>query len=67
MLDMRSYFLPKTLATLNQQNLPTYLQVFEDKHGFISNLSCLDLIFNLGPESATYLKNYAAAMNLNTD
>ena len=34
-----------------------YDQVFMEKHGFIANLSILDLIFNLGPESAEYLKN----------
>lgn len=37
--------------------LPPYTQVFENKHGFIGNLSVLDLIFNLGPESNTYLEN----------
>ena len=34
-----------------------YNQVFMEKHGFISNLSILDLLFNLGPESADYLEN----------
>ena len=33
-----------------------YHQVFEDKCGFIPNLSVLDLLFNLGPESVSYLK-----------
>ena len=33
-----------------------YAQVFESKHGFISNLSVLDVLFNLGPESLLYLK-----------
>ncbi|MBS3739488.1 MAG: WbqC family protein [Psychroflexus sp.] len=37
--------------------LKTYHQVFEDKFGFISNLSILDLLFNLGPESVNYLKS----------
>jgi len=35
--------------------LPRYLQVFEERHGFISNLSILDLIFHLGPHSNEYL------------
>lgn len=35
--------------------LPPYKQVFDDKHGFINNLSCIDLLFNLGPESHDYL------------
>ena len=28
-----------------------------EKQGFIPNLSVLDLLFNLGPESADYLNN----------
>ena len=34
-----------------------YTQVFGNKYGFQSNLSILDVVFNLGPESSTYLKN----------
>jgi len=37
--------------------LNPYHQVFEDKFGFIENLSILDLLFNLGPESLSYLKS----------
>ena len=36
-------------------SLPRYLQVFEERHGFLPNLSILDLIFNLGPKSVEYL------------
>ena len=32
-----------------------YWQVFQHKHGFLPNLSILDLLFNLGPESIFYL------------
>ena len=32
-----------------------YYQVYEQKHGFLPNLSILDLLFNLGPESIFYL------------
>ncbi|PHR69233.1 MAG: hypothetical protein COA67_10920 [Lutibacter sp.] len=35
----------------------SYFQVFNDKHGFISNLSILDLLFMEGPSTETYLKN----------
>ena len=34
---------------------PHYQQVFQPKHGFINNLSILDLLFNLGPQSLEYL------------
>lgn len=34
-----------------------YTQVFANKYGFQNNLSILDVVFNLGPESSTYLKN----------
>ena len=34
-----------------------YTQVFENKSGFIDNLSILDVVFNLGPKSSNYLKN----------
>lgn len=35
-----------------------YPQVFEHKFGFVSGLSILDLLFNMGNESATILKQY---------
>lgn len=35
----------------------TYTQVFENKNGFIPNLSILDLLFNVGPQSLGLLKN----------
>ncbi|RZJ54389.1 MAG: hypothetical protein EOO44_05190 [Flavobacterium sp.] len=34
-----------------------YPQVFDDKHGFINNLSVLDLLFNEGKFAMDYLKN----------
>lgn len=33
-----------------------YTQVFESKHGYIENLSALDLIFNEGPNAINFLK-----------
>jgi len=40
----------------NETNFPPYSQTFSERHGFISNLSILDLIFNLGPEAESYLE-----------
>ncbi|MFS4415732.1 WbqC family protein [Maribacter sp. 2307ULW6-5] len=34
---------------------PEYVQVFGDRHGFLSNLSILDALFNLGPDTLAYL------------
>ena len=39
---------------------PEYYQVFEERYGFISNLSILDLMLNVGNESKLYLKNIPA-------
>lgn len=36
--------------------LEEYIQVFQPKYGFISNLSILDLLFNKGPAALEYLK-----------
>ena len=33
-----------------------YKQVFSDKNGFLNDLSIIDLIFNEGPNSISYLK-----------
>lgn len=38
------------------QALNPYVQVFDEKHGFIPNLSILDLIFNEGPNALLYLE-----------
>lgn len=39
--------------------LEPYTQVFEEKHGFINNLSILDLLFNEGRHALNYLKNHS--------
>lgn len=38
------------------QAFPPYLQVFSDRHPFSQDLSILDLLFCLGPESVSYLQ-----------
>ena len=32
-----------------------YTQIFDDKHGFLENLSILDLLFMEGPNSISFL------------
>lgn len=51
--DFRSMVDAKTRRDLN---LEPYAQVFSERHGFLPNLSILDLLFNLGPETEGYLK-----------
>lgn len=40
--------------------LPRYIQVFEEKTGFLPDLSIIDLLFNLGPEAPGYLQKLPA-------
>ena len=41
----------------------TYVQVFRNKYGFIPNLSVLDVLFNLGPDTKRYLNNIKLNLN----
>ena len=40
---------------VNKKEMKPYYQVFADRHGFISNLSVVDLLFNEGPSAINYL------------
>ncbi len=53
--DYRNLFNPK--KEIQFAVFPEYIQVFSERHGFIPNLSILDLLFNLGPESSDYLNH----------
>lgn len=56
--DLREAIHPKrddlTLRYLQLEK--PYFQVFAGKYGFAENLSVMDLLFNMGPESLLYLK-----------
>lgn len=51
--DYRYTISPK--IPTNEITFPEYTQVFEDKYSFMPNLSILDLLCAMGPESKTYL------------
>lgn len=53
-IDLRFDIHPKKKLPVKY---PKYYQTFDDKLGFIPNLSILDLLFNLGPESILYLES----------
>jgi len=52
-LDYRWRITPK--KTFDELPAKEYYQSFNEKHGFIPNLSIIDLLFNLGPETLGYL------------
>lgn len=51
-LDLRAAIHPKK-ASLLEKPLP-YYQVFEQKNGFIPNLSAVDVLFNQGPQAKNF-------------
>lgn len=52
MEDLRDSFSPKGEVV----PMKPYYQVFDQKFGFVPDLSVLDLLFNMGPESILSLK-----------
>ena len=55
--DFREAINPKHPAPDPDFTPRRYYQVYEAKHGFLPNLSILDLLFNMGPESIFWLTN----------
>ena len=53
--DFREAITPKHPASDPDFTPRRYYQVYEAKHGFQPNLSILDLLFNMGPESIFWL------------
>jgi hypothetical protein len=51
--DLREAIHPKKEPVI--RDFKPYYQVFENKQGFLSNLSIIDLLFNMGPEATLYL------------
>jgi hypothetical protein len=50
-------YLPNNYKVQTDRGYIYYPQVFQDKIGFLPNISILDLLFNLGPDTAQVLLN----------
>jgi hypothetical protein len=61
MLDARSLVHAKGEKKVEQE---PYIQVFGDRHGFINNLSILDLLFNEGSRAADYLMQHRPCLDV---
>ena len=53
--DFREAIRPKHPLPDPDFEAKPYYQVYQQKHGFLPNLSILDLLFNMGPEGIFYL------------
>ena len=58
LVDFRESIHPKASKSIIDPSFVSkeYYQVFSDKRGFIENLSILDLLFNMGPDSLMHLE-----------
>lgn len=50
-IDLRNEFKP-----FQRIDLPEYYQLWQPQHSFISNLSILDVLFHMGPDTPYYLE-----------
>jgi hypothetical protein len=58
--NLREIISPKNNPETNELFfVKPYTQVFKAKHGFVSNLSILDLLFNEGPNTISFLEKKA--------
>jgi len=56
--DFRESIHPKNNYDDENFRMEHYTQVFQEKHGFIPNLSIIDLLFNEGPNAAELLEKF---------
>ncbi len=56
-VDWRQRFTPLSRV----EDLPAYMQNFEERHGFLSNLSMLDMLFSCGHRATTLLQQSAVS------
>jgi len=61
-IDLRNTMHPKFSKNIYDKNFQPieYMQCFEQRHGFVPNLSIVDLIFNVGPEASSLIRQSIA-------
>ena len=63
--DFREVIRPKISHSIDKTfRSVEYYQVFRQKHGFLENLSIIDLLFNMGPESRLILRDSVIESNI---
>ena len=63
--DFREAIRPKISHSIDKTfRSVEYYQVFRQKHGFLENLSIIDLLFNMGPESRLILRDSVIESNI---
>ncbi len=55
-IDNRNAISPKNNVNNKDFKPPYYVQVFKEKHGFLANMSILDLLFCTGPQSLYHIE-----------
>ena len=63
--DFREAIRPKISHSIDKTfRSVEYYQVFRQKHGFLEDLSIIDLLFNMGPESRLILRDSVIESNI---
>jgi len=62
-LDLRNQFTSGKQLTYP---FPPYMQVFDERFGFVPGLSIIDLLFNIGPDAADYLNRLTCLSSRDT-
>lgn len=55
-IDLRTSFHPKRPIPSAVPRVPTYAQIFADRHGALCRMSVIDLVMNQGPESRSLIR-----------
>ncbi|HEY0978389.1 MAG TPA: WbqC family protein [Flavobacteriales bacterium] len=55
-IDLRTTLHPKRPLPAEVEPVPSYPQVFADRHGAMARLSVIDLVMNTGPQAAVLLR-----------